>query len=254
MDNQQAIHWFSGFFEGEGCFTIVKRAKKGKNIGFNLEPRISISTTNKTAFEICRSVLNQLFIPNSFELARRKGRLPCYSIYIARTESIRDFTIRLLPYLECDRERCIIFNKFCQSRLARLRYSDINNYEWELYKELQQWSASTTTREESYSEDDNWLAGVYEAEGTFSISQLGVYKIQLCNTNNHIIWKAYQNLLSIGLSGHLKRYETGNPNHQPYWLLSLHGKNKCLKFADYYQSYFRCRREELDKIKIWSSR
>jgi hypothetical protein len=248
MDNQQEIQWFSGFFEGEGCFTIRLRKCRGNKEGYNLEPKISISTTNDKAKDICKRVLTQWFIEPSISIDRRKGKIPCYSIEISSHHSILEFTNKILPYLECDRERCVLMNKFCKSRWNRKRCSDINQHEWELYSKIQQWRSSETIREESYSSSLYWLAGIYEAEGSFYYPS-----IQLCNTNTGIIHKAndiIQDVLQLG--SHLKRFETGNPNHQPYWVLSLHGKNKCQDFALEMQKYFKIRQGELEKIKIES--
>jgi hypothetical protein len=250
MDNQQEIQWFSGFFEGEGCQTFSLRKSRGlDNSLYIIEPKISISNTEKSAIDICKTLMNELYIiPNTW-VDKRKDKLPCYTLEINKADSIEVFTRKLKPFIECDRERLVIFNKFCQSRLSRIRYSKHNDYEWQLYKELQNWRSSEAKREESYNYSLDWLAGIYEAEGSFvQHSVTGSGSINFCNTNVAIVSKVQFHLEKLNLSGYYKRYP-GNERHQPHWHIMLHGKNKSLRFINTMKPYFRFRKWELEYLE-----
>lgn len=250
MDNPQAIHWFLGFFEGEGCFTIRKRQGRGSVNHILLEPKVCLSNTNPKAIEFCENVLRQNSIRFSKSLDSRIGKLPCWSLDISCVQDIKIFCMKFCHLLECDRERCEIFLKFCNSRLSRERYADYNDYEWSLFLQLKQWRASETTRDESFTHSVDWLAGVSEAESSIVLHTVNKqHKYLLCNTNNLIIYKAQQILTKLGCGPHIKLFQ-GTIRHQPFWHLSIYGTVKVKRFWSIIRDNLQFRRQEWEKIMI----
>lgn len=250
MDNPQDIHWFAGFFEGEGSFSFRARNKRGKIKGLMYEPKISISNTNALAIEKCENVLQTNYISYTKSLSVRTGKIDCYSLDICSNLSVSLFVDKFKSLIECDEIRLDCFQKFVNSRIERKTYSAHNDYELELVKKHNLWRSSETTCKVSYSYSKDWLAGIYEAEGSFTNhGWTGSPIIQLSNTNISIVKKVVFILRDDWLSPHIQKYE-GTDKHQPYWLITLVGSSKYKRFCEKYASHLRYRLYELEKIKI----
>lgn len=244
MGNQQAIQWLAGFFEGEGCFSFnVDTTRSSK-----LKPWMSISNTNLLAIEECERILKywNVYATRRCQVDKRPNTQPCYHIRINGVEHVQNLVRNILPYIECESYRGSRMLRFCNSRIGRVGRATTNDLEWQMYTEIINWRASTTTCEESYKLDYDWLAGVWEAEGTFSANQHGTPIIQLVNCNTKLIDKAHKHL-PIGC--HLKRYQIVS-HHQPVWHLTLCGQSKLQKFETLIGACLRYRKHELDRIKI----
>lgn len=244
MDNQQAIQWLAGFFEGEGCVSFNLRSQRDSK----LTPWTSISNTSLTAIQECERILKywNVYYTVRCQVDKRPNTKPCYHIRVHGVENVHWFLRNLHPYLECESYRVSRMLHFCDSRLGRKGHASTNDLEWQMYQEILNWRASTTTCEESYKLDYDWLAGVWEAEGTFSANQNGTPIIQLVNCNTKLIDKARVHL-PIGC--HLKRYQIVS-HHQPIWHLTLCGQLKLQKFEALVGAKLRYRKSELDRIKI----
>lgn len=250
MDNPQDIHWFSGFFEGEGSFSFRVRQRRGQNTGILYEPKISISNTNSIAIEKCEKVLQSKLIQYCKTLNIRYGKKDCYSLDISSKVNISLFVDFFKPYIECDKIRLDCFQKFINSRMNRVSFSPHNDYELQIIAKHNQWRSSETTREISYSYSRDWLAGIYEAEGSFvNHNWTGSPCIQLCNTNFSIICKAQEILRKDWLNPHITKHDK-TEKHQAFWHLTLSGKNKYNRFVERYASHFTYRRNDLERIKI----
>jgi hypothetical protein len=250
MDNPQDIHWFSGFFEGEGSFSFRERQRRGNNVGFFFEPKISISNTNKIAIELCEKILQQKLINYSKTKSIRTGKIDCYDLSICSNVAISLFVDYFKSLIECDKVRLECFQQFVNSRMQRTRYSLHNDKELEIVEKHNQWRSSETTREVSYSYSRDWLAGIYEAEGSFTNHSWTTSPIiQLCNTNFSIICKAQYILQQDWINPHIHKFDV-TEKHQSFWRLTICGKKKYNRFVEKYASCFRYRHSELEKIKI----
>lgn len=241
MDNQQAIHWFAGFFEGEGCFSFNRNDSRGSR----LQPWMSISNTDARAISECEKVLTNWCVQYTKRLQEdKRGHKPCYHLRIHSVEQVLSLCEKLQPLLECDRERCASMLRFCRSRQGRVGHAPTNDLEWQCYSEITQWQASTTEREDSYSINADWLAGIYEAEGSFSLNQNGTPIVQLVNVNTRIIFKAKAHLDS---GYHVRRYASSS-GWQPIWHLNLCGHSKFRRLYALIGDRVRFRKSELDVI------
>ena len=250
MANQQAIQWFSGFFEGEGCFTFRLRNARGNNSGQIIEPKVCLSNTNLRAIEFSESILNSWLISYSRSVDQRINKLPCYSIEITKFSEILDFCEHMEPHIQCDKFRLKSFKDFCKLRLSKKRYSPYVE-EWDIYHKHKNWRASETTRDGSFNHSIDWLAGIYEAEGELSRSNrwTNQLNVSICNTNNLVIEKVIEILKTNLFNPYISFYKA-TEKHQSYWLVSLYGNTKVNRFWSLIESSLVFRKEEWLKIMI----
>lgn len=162
---------------------------------------IQISNTDLDIIEGCEMFLKREGIWFVRGSNNRKGQKPDYIIRISRPDST--FIFKLLePHLQC-------------------RFVNQLNT-----------GSSETTREPSI--DKNWLAGIFEAEGSFSLTFDNRDNVQssitLPNTNRKIIAKIVRNLWSIGCSWYIFDKKPRLEHHTSGWIVAISGMKRSLRF------------------------
>ena len=197
--NQQVTSsWFTGILEGEGCF---EKSKK-QNI------RVRISNTNLDIIEACECFLKMNNVYFVTHVHKRSGRKTEYEISI-RTS--RELTLNY-PH--------ILF-KLVEENL-QCRYSEFARI----------LGTSETVRDLSV--DLDWLIGVYEAEGSFSIVMNNrgnvAYKIDLSSTNPRILEKVALNLRAMDCSWHVENKTSYQLHHKAAQAINIYGMKRCSRF------------------------
>jgi hypothetical protein len=201
-DNQQAtrIGWFVGILEGEGSF---------RNAATGGSAVVTISNTDFSIVEGCESFLRTNHIWFVRDAKPRNGRTE----YVIRvTNSGRevfqyaDLLYKLIsPSLECRHDQ----------------YQTILG-------------APTTTRDLSV--DLDWLAAIYEAEGSFSLTldyrKNAALAITITNTNTRIVEKVLVNLKSLHCGCHLrdKKHYKHQSHYKPAKIIAICGMLRCRTF------------------------
>lgn len=203
-DNQQATKsWFAATLEGEGSFRNTAKS--------NVEVRFS--NTDLDIIEANESFLRKHNIWFSTYDHSRKGKKTEYTISIRRSNyEIFDYPTILyntiVDVLECRR------NEFESILGAPETKCDL-------------------------SIDKDWLIGIFEAEGSFSLRfnnrQIACCKIDITNTNTKIATKAALNLKALGLSWHTR-------TQQEATYLEIHGMKRCLRFLQATENCFVAKR------------
>ena len=198
--NQQATTgWFVGILEGEGSF------HKPKFGGVE----VRVHNTNLDIIEGCESYLKKNNIFFTRQVQDRAGRKLQYTISIRNSKTIYRFVDRLYtlisPSMEC---RLDEFQRII--------------------------GASETTCDPSIIDYD-WLTGIYEAEGSFSLclNNRGVaaLKIEISNTNQRIIRKVQSHLATMQCGYHLvdKVHKVGCSQAQ---MVEIYGMRRCQRFLE----------------------
>lgn len=197
--NQQAIRIgnFIGILEGEGSFV-----KKG-----NFK-EVNISNLDINIIENCEQYLKENLIYFIRDTYYRKGRPE----YVLR---IQDNYRQIFQYAT------ILYKLISPSMDCRL-----NEYQQIL-------GASTTTRAPTI--DFDWLGGIFEAEGSFSLTldyrRNAALAISMSNTNMKIIDKVVINLNKLYCSYHIRdKKVTGN--HKPAKIIAICGMLRCQTFLN----------------------
>jgi hypothetical protein len=174
-----------------------------------------ISNTEVDAIGFCETNLTRLGIDNSMSDWKRKGKKREYEICIS------SWTDNYQLYNRLDSSLC-----------------RINELEAII-------GASETTREATSNID--WLAGMYEAEGSFSIGRVMTrgnkpnYQVQVCISNKRcsIIDQIVLTLSNNQLSYYITDHYPTNPKHAPYQAVGITGMLRCYRFLDTIQPYLR---------------
>lgn len=200
MDNQQATkNWFIGFMEGEGTF-IQERLHVS---GYKQQCQVRVSNKEMDLMLACQQVLSKAAIL-SYILT---SKYQLHELYISGTQD------------------CKILYAFVQDAM-QCRLHELQNI----------LGASTTTRETSC--DQEWLHGIYEAEGCFTISTQSHKggnishkpEIIIENTNRMIIDKIVKTLYSLGLSWYIRDKIPMNPKYKPSQVVSVVGCKRVARF------------------------
>lgn len=258
MVNPQDIRWFSGFFEGEGsiCFRQRKRrtvsGKQNYTGEWIYEPKISVHNNNSISIDLCSKFWALHFLNHYRGLDYRK--LPknnTHYLQITALDSILMFCENYKPYIQCDKVRLDAMLQFCSSRINRKSFSDYTDNELNCIQVVNQRRSSETTCEASYEYSKDWLAGIWESEGTNEFNpRTGNYGTSISNTNPSIIEKARFILRQDGIEPHIKDFWSPNDNRQNCQRLTLWGNTKFKRFCEYYLPYFRYRSNEFINLKI----
>lgn len=204
MEYQQAtmtLDWFIGFLEGEGCF-INRDDKKCHEV--------RISNTEIDVLEACSRFLSKNYIVNRIYANKRIGKNKIvFDLYISGLQDCK-----------------ILYNLVKNNMDCRIN---------ELEKVV---GASTTTRETSL--NLNWLIGLFEAEGCFTINTQMHKKgnishspaIIMENTNFMIIEKTVKTLYNLGLSWYIRDRVFENPNYKPSQVITIAGWKRVVRFLN----------------------
>lgn len=199
-DNQQAtrVGWFTAILEGEGYF----RAKAN-----GLGAQVSLTNTDLSIIEGCESFLRA----NRVWFTRTESYGNGRSVYVLW---VRNSSRDILQYAT------ILYDLIEQSLECRR-----DEYQTIL-------GASTTTRDPSV--DLNWLAGIYEAEGSFSLTldhrDHAALAISISNTNARIIDKVKLNLNTLGCGFHVRDKVKVKPHHKAAQIVAVTGILRCHTF------------------------
>lgn len=197
--NQQAtIGSFTGILEGEGSF----HGSKGT--------QVRISNSDPDIILACESFLTKQYIWYTTSNQKRDGKKKEYTIYISNSRN------SVFQYAT------ILYKSLGQS--LQCRHSE--------YESLI--GASTTTRDLTI--DKDWMTGIYEAEGSFSLlmNHRGVIvcNIKLGNTNKRIITKIERNLSIMQCAYHIRDKIPIKDTHKPSQEVEIHGMKRCRRFLE----------------------
>lgn len=188
--------WFVGILEGKGNFE-----RQGRWV------RVAITNTDLDIIEACEEFFRRHLIGFTRSANRIKSGKLAYQLYVSNSsrEVFQDATLlyKLIePSMDCR----------------------LNEYQALI-------GASTTPRDPDV--DVEWLAGIFEAEGTFSLirDHTGVAKLKISmpNTNPRVIEKAVVTLRSLDCTWHLADVRRG---HKPAGVITIAGMMRCQRFLN----------------------
>jgi hypothetical protein len=145
IGNQQVKitrEWLAGFYDGEGCLSLIRRFRKDKGYQ-TFSPQIDLTNTNQ---EVMEAIVNFL---ESHEISvyvnktkkhpkfhRDNGR--CHKqrmiIRIARMANIRKFLIFIIPHLVLKRQQALLLLEFVNTRAEG--YTKVSKRDYEIANEL----------------------------------------------------------------------------------------------------------------------
>lgn len=192
-DNQQETSWFIGILEAEGCCGNTHRSS---------EQQIRIANTDSKILGSCMSFLNKRGV--TYGLHTREDKKPLTTISV------------------CGKNNCYT--------LLKLLDPDFQCRKQEFYDKLQLGS-STTTCDGILTSDLQWLIGVFEGEGCFTLDEnRNTYqpKIRFVNTNKLIIEKFTKTLHENSLSWYI--YSRESERYKTAVEVSITGMLRCKRF------------------------
>lgn len=92
MNKKDFFIWFVGFFEGEGCFRVRNRGKKG------VEFRLCVTQMQqrgKNVLEICQQYFNQGHVYTS-----KTENYSRFVYEICKIKEVRKIVIQMIPYMK----------------------------------------------------------------------------------------------------------------------------------------------------------
>lgn len=199
-DNQQVTsNWFAGMLEGEGSFRNTAKS--------NIEVRLC--NTDIDLIEACERYLKQHHIYYIISEDNRATRKVLYTLRIAKSREILHNYPQLLYNLLDSKLQC-------------------------RHKEYQR-ILGTSETERDLSADFDWMIGVFEAEGSFSLIQNNrermALKIDISNTNYKILEKFAITLKHLGCSWYVE-----NKSRELHWqdakAICICGMKRCLRFLN----------------------
>lgn len=98
MHQDAELSWLAGLFDGEGCFSLYRRMKKGKGWDYFVQLSNSDPIILRRAIYIIGSKLGGYY-PYVRVDKPRGSRRPCYCVVVNSKEKIIEFIDLLLPYL-----------------------------------------------------------------------------------------------------------------------------------------------------------
>jgi hypothetical protein len=142
MDNQQAtafdLGWLVGAIDGEGAIGITRRNRSNARMGFTLKPHVQLANTDRSFIERYCRILSDLGIPFHISFSQGKGRRrDSWQVTVAGLKRV----IRLLPLIAehlCDdkREKALLVQEFCESRLSNWHAAPFTKREIEIYEKV----------------------------------------------------------------------------------------------------------------------
>lgn len=201
QENQQVTRsWFTGILEGEGSLRNTASS--------NIEVRIS--NTNLDIIEACESYLKA----NSVWFNRRsQSRPPRKTEY---TIEIRDSKYQIFKYA------AILYELIKPSLECR-------NGEFQRI-------LGTSETLCSPSVDLDWIAGIFEAEGSFDLRRnhlgVSVMRVEISNTNPKILAKVICNLDAMLCAYHVRIRRKTKEHHSQAWSIEIHGMKRCQRFLN----------------------
>ena len=218
QDNQQvtSVGWFTGILEGEGNFDARSQQST----------RIRIANTDLDIVEACEKFLKY------------------HNIYSSTTSQVQRAGVKKIYCVTIQGNSATFFD------YSRLLYNLIESSLQCRRVEYQQMLGTSETACD-LSADINWLIGIWEAEGSFSLwlNNRGVIamRISLVSTNERILQKAALSLMALGCSWNSKDSQRGH--WERLGELTLNSLPNCLRFLrktrGFWQSGRNIRRTEL---------
>jgi hypothetical protein len=159
---------------------------------------ITITNTNRNIINECENFLRRNFILFHTIESKHKQYKRWWTIHISKDEFNKLYTI-INPHLQC-----------------------------------QFFGTSETTRE--FSVDLNWLAGIYEAEGDFSLEldnqDRAQFDIDLTNSNDKIIQKIILAFRNKRVPYYITNYIKKKNNYKLHTRIRIRGLLRCQKFIE----------------------
>ncbi len=197
QDNEQVtkVGWFCGILEGEGYFKVS-------------EKKIIINNTDVGIIDACKRFLKSNYVYFTDHEVKWKNYKLQYYITIPnnKTDSVQ----------------------WCNRLYELIK----NNLECRRNQFEQLLGTSETICDLSV--DLDWLAGIYEAEGSFSLifdyRNQAAFEIQIANTNLIIIDKIARNLVNIYCAYHFSERNGKKDHHKKLWYIRIRGFKRCNRF------------------------
>lgn len=136
MDNKtNDIHWLIGIIEGEGCFNLSLKKKKGKSARA-YHPRIQITNTNLTMIEECKRILSENGLSCYFYCNLPVNKKPYYRLEVAGFKRVKRFYGVFLPFFRSRKEQVVKLLEYVDLRLSKYPHAPISDEEHTIAKEL----------------------------------------------------------------------------------------------------------------------
>lgn len=98
----------------------------------------------------------------------------------------------------------------------------------------------------------HWLVGIFEAEGSFCISENHrgylTPKIEIDNTNEKIVGKVIETIKSLSLSWYVKKYFP--EGRKPFTKVSIQGTKRCLRFLQQVSDWRTTKNVQRSKVMV----
>lgn len=136
--NQQRlidIGWLAGIIEGEGCFTLQKRANRAKT---SWTPLVQITNTNPLIIQKAQRVLKDLGLGCYVYTQAQKRYRICYRVVTLGLKRVQRLLQVVEPYIDCRKEQLESLKVWVNSRLSRERGAEINDLEQFVMNRLSQ--------------------------------------------------------------------------------------------------------------------
>lgn len=126
------LQWFAGFFDGEGCISIVQY-KQRRFTQFAVSARLVNSS--ETAFNESKRILveNGLAFHIGAAGPSHIGSKRTWRITVSGFERVRRFLNAIGPYLRVKSSEAEMASRFVNSRMARGKHSPYNDEEIDLF-------------------------------------------------------------------------------------------------------------------------
>jgi hypothetical protein len=120
------IGWLSGIIEGEGCFSLQKRANRAKT---SWTPLVQITNTNPLIIQKAQRIIKDLGLTCYVYTQAQKRTRICYRVVTLGLQRVDKLLEFIEPYIECRPDQLSCLKIWVKSRLSRERGAEINEIE-----------------------------------------------------------------------------------------------------------------------------
>lgn len=138
MDSILTLEYIAGFFDGEGCASIVKthvRKNRRMKNGFELTPSITITQKKRDILERIYTTFNQYQI-GCYLYNQQSGKIN--RLKITGIKRVKKFCETMIPYTVGKRRELEILLDYCNYRLSLAGRKEYSNIDLEYFNLLQQ--------------------------------------------------------------------------------------------------------------------
>jgi hypothetical protein len=112
--------YLAGLFDGEGTIGLYKH-KGDYGRGWNFEPMIRISNTNKEALKRIQEEFGGYYREKKFKDMNTNWKTPCEWNFTTKLTSIKPFLESLYPFLIIKKKQAGLMIEFCDIRIPMKR-------------------------------------------------------------------------------------------------------------------------------------